>query len=336
MRKLGIFILGTISCLSFAFHINTNPITVKADENLVYVGGMSAGFSLQSGGVQVVGLCEVMTENGVCSPALNAGIKTGDKIIKVLSVKIKTIEQLNEIIDKNGLKRIDIQIKRGDEHKIITLQPVKDKITKKYKIGILAKDSVSGIGTVTYIQQSTGRFGSLGHSVVGDDKESMKIAKGKVFSCSIVGVNKGIRGKAGELKGMFLSNQTFGIAEKICNCGIFGYVSKEFEVDDLTRAVASSNEVAPGKAYIYSTVNGVSPKKYDIEIVKVDKGNRENKNYVIRIIDEDLISETGGIVQGMSGSPILQNGKLVGAITHVFLNDPTRGYGIDINEMLKE
>ena len=164
----------------------------------------------------------------------------------------------------------------------------------------------------------------------------MQIAKGTVYECNIVGVNKGIRGKAGELKGMFLSNKTLGTAEKLCNCGIFGQISQEFEVDDLMRVVADSAEVVPGKAYIYSTVNGVSPKKYEIEIVKVDKWNKENKNYVIKITDDDLIEETGGIVQGMSGSPILQDGKLIGAVTHVFLNDPTRGYGIDIQEMIKQ
>ena len=111
-------------------------------------------------------------------------------------------------------------------------------------------------------------------------------------------------------------------------------VSQQFSVDGLTSAVSNSNDVKPGNAYIYSTVNGVCPEKYDIEIVKVDKTNKENKNYVLKITDKDLIAETGGIVQGMSGSPILQNGKLVGAVTHVFINDPTRGYGIDIQKML--
>ena len=135
---------------------------------------------------------------------------------------------------------------------------------------------------------------------------------------------------------MFLKNKELGNAEKLCDCGIFGYVSETFQTNDLMRVVASSQDVSPGNAYIYSTVNGVEPQRYEIEIVKVDKTNREHKNYVIKITDEKLIEETGGIVQGMSGSPILQNGKLIGAITHVFLNDPMRGYGIDIQTMLKE
>ncbi len=337
MRKLSFFVLGAISVCSFTFAtVDNGYTTAKAEQSIVYVGGMSAGFTLQSGCVQVVGFCEVMTEDGVCSPALNVGIRTGDKILSVANINVNSIEQLNEILEKNCNHNITIEIKRGEEIKFFAVKPVKDKISGKYKIGILARDNVSGIGTVTYIDAENGRFGSLGHSVIGEDKTNMQIAKGTVYECSIVGVNKGIRGKAGELKGMFLSNKTLGTAEKLCNCGIFGQISQDFEVTDLMRTVADSANVAPGKAYIYSTVNGVLPKRYEIEIVKVDKWNKENKNYVIKITDENLIAETGGIVQGMSGSPILQNGKLIGAVTHVFLNDPTRGYGIDIQEMIKQ
>lgn len=337
MRKLKFFVLGAISLCSITLTPTVlEQTTAQAEQTMVYVGGMSAGFTLQSGSVQIVGFCEVMTKDGVHSPALRSGLRTGDKILSVENVNVRTIEQLNELLEVHCEKDVNFEIKRGDEIKKYCVRPVKDKISGKYKIGILARDNVSGIGTVTYIDTENGRFGSLGHSVVGEDKTNMQIAKGTVFECNIVGVNKGVRGKAGELKGLFLSDKTLGTAEKLCNCGIFGYVSKEFKVNDLMRTVADSADVAPGKAYIYSTVNGVEPIRYDIEIVKVDKWNKEHKNYVIKIVDEDLIAETGGIVQGMSGSPILQNGKLVGAITHVFLNDPTRGYGIDIMEMLKQ
>ena len=135
---------------------------------------------------------------------------------------------------------------------------------------------------------------------------------------------------------MFLNNKLLGKAEKLCYCGIFGQVNEGFDYKDLPQVVVSSEDAKLGDAYIYSTVTGISPKRYEIEIVKVDKYNRENKNYVIKIKDKSLIEETGGIVQGMSGSPILQGDKLIGAITHVFLNDPTRGYGIDICTMLQE
>ena len=334
MRKLSVFVLGALTAVSLCGYGDT--ATASAEETVVYVGGMSAGFTLKAGGAQIIGMCEVMTENGVASPALQAGLRAGDRIEKVGGIRVETIAQLNELVDKSRGKCLNLEINRRNETLNVEIRPVKDKATQRYKIGVLARDSVTGIGTVTYIDQLSGRFGSLGHSVVGEDKRELKISDGVVYECSIVGISKGVRGKAGELRGMFLSNKMLGNAEKLCDCGIFGQVSETFETNDLMRAVASSQDVTLGNAYIYSTINGVEPKRYEIEIVKVDKSNREHKNYVIKITDEALIEETGGIVQGMSGSPILQNGKLIGAITHVFLNDPTRGYGIDIQTMLRE
>ena len=337
MRKLSFFLLGASLSFSFAFcniHVDTN--VASADAALVYVGGMSAGFTLRSGSPQIVGLCEIMTENGVSSPALKAGLKTGDKIVSVNGIKIDSITRLNEIVNKSNGKKLSVVYKRGENTNEIFVYPVKDKVSGNYKIGVLARDSVSGIGTVTYIDQSNGRFASLGHSVEGENRQKLQISDGTVYECSIVGVNKGVRGRAGELRGMFIGDKRIGTAEKLCDCGIFGSISKEFDYTGLSCAVADSSSAVPGDAYIYSTVNGICPKKYEIEIVKVDRNAKDNKDFVIKITDDALIAETGGIVQGMSGSPILQNGKLIGAVTHVFLNDPTRGYGIDIQTMLKE
>ena len=339
MRKLGIFILGaTMSLTAICYSINTERdlIVASADTKTVYVGGMSAGFTLKTGSAQVIGTCEVLTESGVCTPALTAGIRAGDDIRKVGGIRVESIGELNEIVNKSQGKSLEFEIERGEELRKVEIQPVKDKLTERYKIGVLVRDSVSGIGTVTYIDKTSGRFGSLGHSVVGENKREMRISEGAVYECSIVGINKGIRGKAGELRGMFLNDKHLGNAEKLCNCGIFGQISDKFEVNELMSVVANSQDVKPGSACIYSTINGLEAKRYEIEIVKVDKNNKDHKNYVIKITDDELISQTGGIVQGMSGSPILQDGKLIGAVTHVFLNDPTRGYGIDINTMLRE
>ncbi len=334
MRKSSFF---AIISLSFAFALCGNTsISASADEPTIYIGGMAAGFTLKSGGVQVVGLCEVMTEEGIRAPASNAGLQSGDKIIKMDGVLIDSIEKLNEIVDKSKGKGVKIEIKRGEDTLAFLITPAKDKTNNRYKIGILARDSVSGIGTVTYIDQTNKRFGALGHAVTGENRQEMTVSNGFIYSCSIVGVSKGVRGKAGELRGMFLNDKTFGNAEKTSNCGIFGTISSDFNTDGLIKTTVDSQSVAPGKAFIYSTVNGVKPQKYSIEIVKVDKNNKENKNYVIKVTDNDLIEQTGGIVQGMSGSPIIQNNKLVGAVTHVFVNDPTRGYGIDIQTMMKE
>ncbi len=337
MRKLGIFILGATLSFACAFG-GGKTVSAKAEEEtrLVYIGGMSAGFTLKTGGAQIIGISEVLTENGNCSPALKAGLKAGDILYKAGGIKVETITDLNEIVAKSKGKTLTFEVGRGEERFTVDIQPVKEKLTDKYKVGVLIRDSVSGIGTVTYIDKESGRFGSLGHAVTNESRTQMQISNGTVYECTIVGVHKGVRGKAGELRGMFLNDKQLGSAEKLCDCGIFGQISQEFEVSELMSAVASSYEAKPGKAYIYSTVDGVSPKKYEIEIVKVDKSNRENKNYVIKITDDTLIAETGGIVQGMSGSPILQEDKLIGAVTHVFLNDPTRGYGIDIQRMLCE
>lgn len=335
MRKLGVFVLGASLALAASFSINSIAIANASEiERQVYVGGMSAGFTLKTGGAQVIGISEVLSDGGSYSPAGKAGVRTGDVIYKVENIRIEGIEDLNEIVGKSKGKRLKTEICRGDERLNIEIQPIKEQTTGKYKIGVLIRDSVSGIGTVTYIDKTSGRFGALGHSVVGENHAQLELCKGAVYSCSIVGISKGVRGKAGELRGMFLSDKHLGKAEKLCECGIFGQISSDFVVDELMSAVASSLDVRPGKAYIYSTVNGMEPKRYEIEIVKVDKANKENKNYVLKVTDEDLIAETGGIVQGMSGSPILQGDKLIGAVTHVFLNDPTRGYGIDIGRML--
>lgn len=338
MRRLSALILGLCVSLGItAGGLKYSAVSAAAESKEVYIGGMPAGFTLSAGGAQVIGICEVMGDKGVFSPASSAGIRTGDIITKAAGISVETVGDLNEILSRSNGRNIEICVKRGDQPLSFSLQPVKDKVSGKYKIGVLIRDSVSGIGTVTYIDRQTRRFGSLGHAVVGEDKQEMKIAGGKVYQCSIVGVSKGIRGKAGELRGMFLNDEGIGSAEKLCESGIYGQVSVNYDLNGLQTAMTSDIEdVKPGGAYIYSTVTGVCPKKYTVDIVKVDKNNKSNKNFVIKITDKDLINETGGIVQGMSGSPILQDGKLIGAITHVFLNDPTRGYGIDINTMIRE
>ena len=339
MRKLGIFIFA-LSTLFVGAIGGRSTLHASADANkqgkIVYVGGMSAGFTLKTEGAQVIGTCEVTTDDGTCRPARDAGVRANDTIMKVNNIKIESITQLNEIINKSKGNPLDFEILRKNNLINLEITPQKEAQTDRYKIGVLIRDFVSGIGTVTYIDRESGRFGALGHAVMAENRKEMQISDGNVYACSIIGVNKGVRGRAGELRGAFLNDKPLGKAEKLCDCGIFGEISVDFKTDELMSVVASSNGASPGNACIYTTIDGVSPKKYDIEIVKVDKSNKENKNYVIKIKDEALIDETGGIVQGMSGSPILQNGKMIGAVTHVFLNDPTRGYGIDVETMLRE
>lgn len=335
MRKLGVFILGIFLSFGVALGRIDTVETAYAEGKSVYIGGMPAGFTVSAGGIQILGFCEVTTESGVVSPASQADIRVGDIIIAAGGIRVETVLQLNEILEKNGEKRIVLTVRRGEEELEKTVQPVKDAISGRNKIGVLIRDGVSGIGTVTYVDRDTGRFGALGHAVSGGG-EDLRVLGGSVYACAIVGVTKGVRGRAGELRGMFLAEQMLGKAEKLCASGIYGQINEEYVGAKEHCALATSNGVKPGKASIYSTISGELPQEYSIEIVKVDKNNKENKNYVVKITDSELIEQTGGIVQGMSGSPIIQNGRLVGAITHVFINDPTRGYGIDIAKMLVE
>ena len=334
MRKINAFFICILISFVFIFgSFSSFPIlNVKAaSKEYVYIGGMPAGFTISAGGAQVIGVCEVVGENGNISPASNAGIKSGDLITKAAGISIENISDLNSIIEKNQDKALELTIKRGETFEKIIVTPQFDIVSKKYKIGVLIRDTISGIGTITYIDVANRSFGSLGHTVGVNNTISQD---SKLYQCSIVGAIKGIRGKAGELHGMFLSENALGEMQKTCNCGIFGKIYDTIDLTNCQKAEANSDAAKPGKGYILSTISGQTPIKYEIEVVKVDKDHKENKNFVLKIVDERLITATGGIVQGMSGSPIIQNKKLIGAVTHVFLNDPTRGYGIAIEKML--
>lgn len=335
MRRLKFFIAAALA--AGCFFLGGNIHIADASADLYYIGGMTAGFSLSAGGVEVVGFKDVTSESGSSCPATEAGMRTGDIIMAVDGIHTRSVEELNAAFARSAGKPVTLTLKRDGEQAQIEVTPVRDKHADRYKIGILIRDTLSGIGTVTYIEKETMRFGALGHAVCGEDKTALTIADSSVYLCSIVSVNRGERGKAGELRGLFLNDSRIGAADKVCATGLYGKFSGGYDLSDCA-AVQSAplSEAAIGKATIYSTVDGVTPKAYEIAIAKVDANNRDNKNFVIKVTDERLIAETGGIVQGMSGSPILQNGKLIGAVTHVFLNDPTRGYGIGIEKMLEK
>jgi stage IV sporulation protein B len=337
MRKLKFYFAAAVvaACLLVGGTPNGVQAGAETAAPKYYIGGMTAGFTLSAGGAEIIGLNEVSAEDGLHRPAEDAGIRIGDCICGVNGVNIKTIADLNGALERSAGKPVTLKIKRHGDIAEITITPVKEKKSGKYKIGVLIRDSLAGLGTVTYIQKDTLRFGALGHAICDESKNPLEISNSIVYLCSIVGVNKGVRGKAGELRGFFLGEQ-LAKAEKSCNEGLYGTFSKNYDFSHFeTVEAAPISEATIGKAIIYSTIDGICPQQYEIAIAKVDANNRDNKNFVIKITDERLISETGGIVQGMSGSPIIQNGKLIGAVTHVFLNDPTRGYGIGIENMTK-
>ncbi|MBE7090745.1 MAG: SpoIVB peptidase [Clostridiales bacterium] len=309
--------------------------TVSASTEMVYAGGFPAGFLLQMDGVQVVGLSDVITKDGLNSPAKKCGLKAGDVIVEFNGHKITEASDIEKYCAVFQGKCAPISYFRKGELLSTTIEPAKDFASGAFRLGVLIRDSISGIGTVTYVRQN-GSFGALGHPVFSENGEIMKIAGGKSFKCSIIGVNRGEKGAPGELRGLFYKEQSQGAILKNTQCGIFG----KFDISDFKTKelfpVANISEVKIGKATIITTIDGETPTEYAISIVKIDRNNKDNKNFVIKITDKDLINETNGIVQGMSGSPIIQNGKIIGAVTHVFVNDPERGYGISIQKMLQE
>lgn len=318
----------------FAFTIPFASNSALAEENYLYLGGFPAGFVLNTKTVEVIGVCEVITEDGIRSPAREAGIKTGDIIDKINGEEVNASSDINNLLSKE-YKKYEIEILRGDETLKLAVEPAKEMTTGGKRLGVLVKDSINGIGTVTYIDGKNKKFASLGHPVSDSNNNLIEINGGTIYGSLIYDVKKGVRGTPGELRGAFENGVVIGKAKINCSCGVYGDLSDSFDCSKLLKiSKANIDEVQIGSAYIYTTIYGTDADKYRISIVKVDKGNKENRNFVIKIDDDRLIEKTGGIVQGMSGSPIVQNGKLIGAVTHVFVNDPTRGYGIGIDNML--
>lgn len=331
-KKLVRTFLILISVLVFAF--SASPLNASADTGVLYLGGFPAGFTLNTTTVEVIGICDVLTPEGMRSPARECGIKTGDIIDDINGQKIKSTNDINRILSEE-FKKFNISVVRDGEIIRFEIDPVSEMSSGVRKLGILVKDSLNGIGTVTYVDGSNRKFASLGHPVTDMKNNLVEINGGTVYGCMIYDIKKGVKGTPGELRGAFENGNVLGTAKINCGCGIYGDLSDKFDVSKLVRIEKGGIEsVKIGKACIYTTLRGNEAKQYEISIVKVDKSNKDNRNFVIKIEDENLIEKTGGIVQGMSGSPIIQNGKLVGAVTHVFVNDPTRGYGISIDKML--
>ena len=318
-------------CIFAALLTLTTAFTVPNDE--VYLGGFAAGFMLNTQAVEIIGVCDVLSDEGLSCPARESGLKSGDIINKVNEIEVTSAEQLNKLLNED-FANYKLTVLRDGNQQIIDIKPVKDKSSGKKRFGLLVKDSLNGIGTVTYIDKNNNTFASLGHPVTDNNGNLIKINGGTIYSCIIYDVKKGLRGNPGELKGVFENNNMLGNVQVNCASGIYGNISQEYDVKGLTKIKKGKIEDACiGKAKIYTSLSDKSVGEYDISIVKVDAGNKDNRNFVIKIDDSRLIEKTGGIVQGMSGSPIVQNGKLIGAVTHVFVNDPTRGYGISIENM---
>ncbi len=307
------------------------------DLGTVILGGIPIGLSLDNDGIEVIGFSEIITENGAKCPASESGLTIGDKIIKINGEKVSKVSDLSKFANSEiGELRVTY-LRNGQEYETF-ITPQCDVLSGNYKFGLWAKDVSNGVGTLTFVKDGK-YFASLGHPITAKNGEIVEITGGSVYECTILGINKGIKGDAGELKGAFLNTKEIGKIYKNNKFGVYGQLSSYPEVFDSNKTIEVANiaEVKPGKAQIYSTISGETPKYYDIEIVKVtNQTQKDDKGLVIKVTDAELLEKAGGIVQGMSGSPIIQNGKIVGAVTHVFINDPTRGFGMFAQWMLTE
>ncbi|MBE6683595.1 MAG: SpoIVB peptidase [Ruminococcaceae bacterium] len=313
------------------------PITAAAEgseEIELIPGGMAFGIKFHVKGAIVLGTTGVETETGMASPAKDAGLMAGDVIIRAGGSEFDSAEALTDMISGSGGNPISIAFVRGGEEHTVNCTPARDIANGCYRIGVMVRDSTAGIGTVTFIDPQTNDFGGLGHGIYESDTGVLlPLKRADVVDVTIESVEKSVRNDPGELKGIF-GRASIGYLWDNCETGVFGRLSEIPDTSFEPMPIAKRNDISEGAATILTTLSEGGIAEYDIEIIQIYAASGSTKNFLIRVCDNELIEKTGGIVQGMSGSPIIQNGKLVGAVTHVLINDPICGYGIFIENML--
>ncbi len=308
------------------------PSITLAYSDYVIAGGENIGISLHSNGVIIVGSYEVEGNN----PARESGLNNGDRIIKVNDTETPSIEKMLDIIENLNTKdNIKIAYIRGNKEYTTNLSLKKD-TNNVYKTGLYVKDSITGVGTLTFIDPNTKKFGALGHEIIEKNTgQKLEIKDGSIYSSTVTGIIKSTIGTPGEKNAKYDSTNIFGNVKENTTRGIFGEYTKEIPDKKLYK-VASPNETNEGNATILTVIEDDNVEEFKINILKVSLNTDSSKNILFEVTDNILLKKTGGIVQGMSGSPIIQNDKIIGAVTHVVVDDPTKGYGTFITKMLEE
>ena len=306
--------------ITFLLMLSLIPVNIYAYSDYITVSGKNIGIQIKTKGVMVVGLYNIDNK----SPGKDAGINLGDYIIKINDKEVNNIEEMIKTIDKYKDTTIKMTYLRDNKEYNTNLNLIKSR-DGVYKTGLYVKDTISGVGTLTYIDPGTKMYGALGHAII--DKNTMQLVDIKD------GITKSKDGNPGEKNAEFFYDDVFGSIEKNTVSGIFGNYSSD--IDGKLYKVAKSSELKKGKAKILTVLNGSTIKEYNINITNLSNINT-TKNITFEITDKELLEKTGGIVQGMSGSPIIQNNKIIGAVTHVVVDNPTKGYGIYITNMLEE
>ena len=329
----------TVTCRLFGIFPVKDVEVMLVDGDAVYAGGNSIGIYVKTKGVLVIGTGEVTLADGTKeSPAENI-VKPGDYIMSVNGKEVMEKETLQQLIGEDTGMRKVLGIQRNGEYIEVSVAP-KIGADGKQMLGIWVRDDLAGIGTLTYYHED-GSFGALGHAVSdGDVGETIQMGKGSIYKANIIGVKKGEKGAPGELSGMidYHKENYLGTMDKNTEIGIYGKLNGNISDGAMGTYynICYKQDIEKGAAYILSGLTG-EIKQYEIEIESVDYSGKEaNKGILFKVTDEELLNLTGGIVQGMSGSPIIQNGKIIGAVTHVFVSEPSMGYGIFIETMLDE
>ena len=305
------------------------------DEMYVAVLGNPFGMKLYTKGALVIDMADVETENGKQNPAKAAGIEKGDYILSVDGKKITCNEDLIELVENCVGKKLKVEVLKNNRKKVVSLCPVISKESGTYKIGLWVRDSSAGIGTLTFYSPTNNVICGLGHGVCDEDTgKILTLDSGEILSASIFAVEKGKSGAPGQLKGN-ITNETLGKIKLNCTGGVYSVLTGEISSYQLTE-IALKEEVRNGKAQILCTIDGEQPKLFSCKVsVKKSNFGAKTQNMIVTVTDPELLEKTGGIVQGLSGSPLLQNGKLIGAVTHVLVDDPTKGYAIFAENMLE-
>ena len=316
-----------IKLIFISIMLLTMPINALAYSDYIYASGKSIGINIKLKGIMVVGLYEV---NGV-SPGVIAKINLGDRIIKVKNNEVNSIKEMSDAISKSNNKdSVEITYLRNNKEYKTNLELIND--NGIYKTGLYVKDTISGVGTLTYIDPGTMMYGALGHEIIDKNtKTIVDIDDGKIFKSSVTGITKSTNGNPGSKNALYYNDVVYGNINKNTHSGIFGNFSAN---TDNLKLYKVSNPVL-GDAKILTVIDSDTIKEYSINITKINEF-KETKNILFDITDTELLNKTGGIVQGMSGSPIIQGDNIVGSVTHVVVDNPEKGYGIYITNMLTE
>lgn len=322
VKLLGVFPIKTVS--------------VTPDDSVDLVpAGTPFGVKMFTQGAMIVGFEQIVTASGTASPGKEAGLKTGDLLQKVNGKTVSRNEEVAFLLQSQGSEPSVLEVLRGKETLTITLKPVLA-ADGTYKSGVWIRDSAAGIGTLTFIDPETNTFAGLGHAICDvDTGDILSVGSGEICNVNIHNIHKGKVGLPGELQGVFDGSPAIGNIEQNNETGVYGELFPHTQKDALP--LARQQEITTGPAVVLCTLDGDQTEAYNIVIKSIDYNTEaKTQNMVIEVTDERLLARTGGIVQGMSGTPILQNGKLIGAVTHVFVNDPTKGYAIFAENMFDE